>query len=172
MFEIERKFLVCNDAYKALAVRQYVVKQGYIPSTQTVRVRLRDEEGFLTIKGRTLQGGMRRLEVEKALSKAEAEALLTLCATPLVEKTRWIVPCGKHLVEVDEFHGENEGLVLAEIELAHEEEAYERPSFLGQEVTGMPQYYNSYLVQHPFSQWKGGSEGAREHDETAGRHRR
>lgn len=149
MIEIERKFLVLNDSYKALAISQTHIRQGYIPSSATVRIRLRDNEGFLTVKGPSSANGLSRLEVEKPLTKAEAEALFTLCDHRQIDKTRWLIPNGQHTIEVDEFHGANEGLVLAEIELSAEDEVYDRPSFLGEEVTGDPRYYNSYIAQHP-----------------------
>lgn len=152
MIEIERKFLVLDDSYKALATSKSRIRQGYIPSSATVRIRLRDEKGFLTIKGASTADGLRRLEVEKSLTKAEAEALFSLCDSRQIDKTRWLVPNGRHTIEVDEFHGANEGLVLAEIELSAENEPYERPAFLGEEVTGDPRYYNSYIAQHPYNE--------------------
>ncbi len=152
MIEIERKFLVLDDSYKALATSKSRIRQGYIPSSATVRIRLRDEKGFLTIKGASTADGLRRLEVEKSLTKAEAEALFNLCDSRQIDKTRWLVPNGRHTIEVDEFHGANEGLVLAEIELSAENEPYERPAFLGEEVTGDPRYYNSYIAQHPYNE--------------------
>lgn len=152
MIEIERKFLVLDDSYKALATSKSRIRQGYIPSSATVRIRLRDEKGFLTIKGASTADGLRRLEVEKSLTKAEAEALFSLCDSRQIDKTRWLVPNGRHTIEVDEFHGANEGLVLAEIELSAENEPYERPAFLGKEVTGDPRYYNSYIAQHPYNE--------------------
>lgn len=152
MIEIERKFLVLDDSYKALATSKSRIRQGYIPSSATVRIRLRDEEGFLTVKGASTADGLRRLEVEKSLTKAEAEALFSLCDSRQIDKTRWLVPNGRHTIEVDEFHGANEGLVLAEIELSAENEPYERPAFLGEEVTGDPRYYNSYIAQHPYNE--------------------
>lgn len=152
MIEIERKFLVLDDSYKALATSKSRIRQGYIPSCATVRIRLRDEKGFLTIKGASTADGLSRLEVEKSLTKAEAEALFSLCDSRQIDKTRWLVPNGRHTIEVDEFHGANEGLVLAEIELSAENEPYERPAFLGEEVTGDPRYYNSYIAQHPYNE--------------------
>lgn len=152
MIEIERKFLVLDDSYKALATSKSRIRQGYIPSSATVRIRLREEKGFLTIKGASTADGLSRLEVEKSLTKAEAEALFNLCDSRQIDKTRWLVPNGRHTIEVDEFHGANEGLVLAEIELSAENEPYERPAFLGEEVTGDPRYYNSYIAQHPYNE--------------------
>lgn len=153
MTEIERKFLVLDESYKAQAVSKSYVKQGYIRAEQTVRVRLRDERGYLTIKGRSVNG-LSRFEFEKEITREEALALFELCVPPFVEKYRWLVPSGKHTVEVDEFLGENEGLTLAEIELESEDEPYLRPAFLGVEVTGDPRYYNRYLTQHPYKNWE------------------
>lgn len=153
--EIERKFLVNGD-YKSLATSQSRIRQGYILSGggRTVRVRLRDEKGYLTIKGPSLNGGLSRYEFEKEITKDEALSLLMLCEPGTVDKTRWLVPVGDHVFEVDEFYGENEGLVVAEVELRSEDEPYERPPFLGKEVTGDRKYYNSHLRQYPYSKWK------------------
>lgn len=153
--EIERKFLVTGD-YKSLSTSHSRIRQGYILSGggRTVRVRLRDEKGYLTIKGPSLKGGISRYEFEKEITMEEALSLMVLCEPGMVDKTRWLVPAGKHVFEVDEFYGENEGLVVAEVELASEDEDFERPPFLGKEVTGDHRYYNSHLRQYPFSQWK------------------
>ncbi|MGM9688452.1 MAG: CYTH domain-containing protein [Alloprevotella sp.] len=152
--EIERKFLVQGD-YKSLAVSHSRIKQGYICSGRgrTVRVRLRDDKGYLTIKGPSLNGGLSRYEFEKEISVDEALSLLCLCEPGMVDKIRWLVPVGKHVFEVDEFFGENEGLVLAEVELAEEGEDFERPDFLGMEVTGDRRYYNSSLKANPYKNW-------------------
>lgn len=152
--EIERKFLVQGD-YKSLAVSHSRIKQGYICSGRgrTVRVRLRDDKGYLTIKGPSLNGGLSRYEFEKEISVDEALSLLCLCEPGMVDKIRWLVPVGKHVFEVDEFFGENEGLVLAEVELAEEAEDFERPAFLGMEVTGDRRYYNSSLKANPYKTW-------------------
>lgn len=153
--EIERKFLVKDDTYKAMAFAHRKVKQGYISSTRgkTVRVRIMDDKGFLTIKGPSDEKGLGRYEWEKEIPVNEAEELMRLCEPGMIDKTRHLVRSGKHIVEVDEFHGENEGLVVAEIELAYEEETYERPAFLGEEVTGDTKFYNSFLMKFPFSKW-------------------
>jgi len=153
--ETERKFLVRNDSFKAEAVASHRIRQGYIAHDggRTVRVRLWDDEGVLTIKGPSMEGGMSRYEWEKELTRPEAEDLFLLCKPGMVDKTRWIVPAGFRKFEVDEFHGENEGLVMAEIELGSEDEAFERPSWLGEEVTGDKRYYNSYLALFPFKSW-------------------
>ena len=152
--EIERKFLVQGD-YKSLAVSHSRIRQGYICSSRgrTVRVRLRDDKGYLTIKGPSLNGGLSRYEFEKEISVDEALSLFCLCEPGMVDKIRWLVPVGKHVFEVDEFFGDNEGLVVAEVELAEETEDFERPAFLGMEVTGDRRYYNSSLRSNPYKKW-------------------
>ncbi|HRF86532.1 MAG TPA: CYTH domain-containing protein [Alloprevotella sp.] len=152
--EIERKFLVAGD-FKSLATSYSRIMQGYICSQRgrTVRVRLRDEKAFLTIKGPSFNGGLSRYEFEKEITKDEGLSLMRLCEPGIIDKVRWLVPVGRHIFEVDEFFGENEGLVVAEVELEKEDEAFERPSFLGEEVTGERKYYNSSLRLHPYKQW-------------------
>ena len=154
--EIERKFLVVGDDYKRLAFSSSRIQQGYICSGhgRTVRVRLRDDRGYLTIKGPSGNGGLSRYEFEKEITKEEAEQLMQLCEPGLIDKTRYLVKSGKHTFEVDEFYGENEGLVMAEVELGSADEPYEKPDFIGKEVTGDHRYYNSHLRKNPFSQWK------------------
>ena len=149
--EIERKFLVTGD-YKSRATSHSRIVQGYICSERgrTVRVRLRDERGYLTIKGPSNNGGLSRYEFEHEISKDEALSLFRLCEPGIVDKIRWLVPAGRHTFEVDEFFGENEGLVVAEVELGSEDEAFERPDFLGKEVTGDRRYYNSSLRIRPY----------------------
>ena len=136
--------------------------QGYICSShgRTVRVRLRDARGYLTIKGPSEDGGLSRYEFEKEITKEEAEQLMRLCEPGIIDKTRWLVKNGRHTFEVDEFYGENEGLVMAEVELGSEDEPYEKPDFIGQEVTGDRRYYNSHLRKHPFSVWGKAQEAA------------
>jgi len=153
--ETERKFLVKDASYKSEAVKSYRIKQGYIAHDggNTVRVRVRDNEGFLTIKGPSF-GGMSRAEWEIGISLADADALLQLCHGGFIDKTRHLVPCGDGLFwEVDEFHGENDGLVMAEIEVPSVDTAFPRPSWLGDEVTGDRRFYNSYLTHCPFKTW-------------------
>ncbi len=152
--ETERKFLTVNDSFKAEAVSSHRIAQGYIAHDggNTVRVRILDGTGILTIKGPCFNG-MSRAEWEKEISLEDAEALLKLCHGGIIDKIRYIVPAGKRFFEIDEFRGENEGLVMAEIELGSEDEAFERPAWLGEEVTGNRQYYNSYLSKHPFKTW-------------------
>lgn len=152
--ETERKFLVKDDSYKAEAVRSYRITQGYIAhdSGNTVRVRIRDGVGFLTIKGMT--SGCSRPEWEIEIPLKDAEDLFALCKPGSVDKTRHIIPAaGGHYFEVDEFHGDNEGLVMAEIELGSEDESFLKPAWLGEEVTGDPRYYNSYLSRKPYRYW-------------------
>ena len=162
--ETEKKFLVKDDEYKAQAVKSYRIRQGYLAhdSGRTVRVRIRDDKGFLTIKGPSIIPGSRP-EWEKEISLQEAEDLFALCKPGSVDKTRWIVPADSfaslgmtstpRCFEVDEFHGENDGLVMAEIELGSADEPFERPSWLGKEVTDDKRYYNGYLAEHPYKTW-------------------
>lgn len=153
--EIERKFLVRNDDYKRCAHKNYRIKQGYICSEQgrTVRVRIRDNQGFLTIKGPSLDGGLSRYEFEKEISLDEAEHLFLLCEPGIIDKTRYLVSSGPHTFEVDEFYGDNEGLVIAEVELSSPDESYKKPDFIGGEVTGDRRYYNSHLRRNPYRLW-------------------
>ena len=150
--EIERKFLVSGE-FRQDSPESYRIMQGYICSDpdRTVRVRVRGDKGFLTIKGRSSEDGLSRYEWEKEIPVSEAFELMALCGSGVIDKTRYLVPFGKHTYEVDVFHGANEGLVLAEIELSDEQEAFEMPSWLGEEVTGDVRYYNSMLSLHPFS---------------------
>lgn len=152
--EIERKFLVSGE-FKSLAKKALTIKQGYLCANagRTVRVRVRDEQGFLTIKGRSDSAGLSRFEWEKEISAQDAESLLLLCEPGIVDKTRYLVDFAGHTFEVDEFHGENQGLVMAELELVSEDEPYRSPEWLGEEVTGDRRYYNAYLSKHPFTTW-------------------
>jgi CYTH domain-containing protein len=147
--EIERKFLVTNDSYKQLAVSHHHIVQGYISreKTGTVRIRIADDKAYLTIKGKPAAGHFARYEWEKEIDVNEAKELLKLCQGTIIDKTRWIVPTGEKGLkwEVDEFHGKYEGLVVAEIELESEEQSFESPAFIGQEVTDNPQYYNANM---------------------------
>ena len=154
--EIERKFLVKDGRYKELAFASSRIRQGYICSGhgRTVRVRIRDARGYLTIKGPSTNGGLSRYEFEKEITLDEAEHLMQLCEPGLIDKTRYLVKSGKHTFEVDEFYGENEGLVIAEGELDYENDPYEKPDFIGEEVTGDKRYYNSYLRLNPFTRWE------------------
>ncbi len=154
--EIERKFLVTGDFMQDV-FRSYRITQGYISRTpgRTVRVRVRDDKGFLTIKGPSFDGGLSRFEWEKEIPAGEAEELLALAEPVVIDKVRHLVrnTDGVHTWEVDVFLGANEGLVLAEIELGEPDEPFDRPAWLGQEVTGDRRYYNSYLSRTPFTVW-------------------
>ena len=154
--EIERKFLVTDDSYKALASSSSRIQQGYICSGRgrTVRVRRRDRTAFLTIKGPSLDGGLSRYEFEKEITPDEAEQLFRLCEPGIIDKTRYLVPSGSHTFEVDEFYGDNDGLVIAEVELSAPDEPFLKPPFIGQEVTGDRRYYNSHLRACPYALWK------------------
>jgi CYTH domain-containing protein len=146
--EIERKYLVTSDCYKAMAVARYHIIQGYISreKTGTVRVRITDEKAYLTIKGKPTAGHFARYEWEKEIDVTDARELLQLCQGNLIDKTRWIVPAGEGLKwEVDEFHGKHQGLVVAEIELVDEEQVFTKPSFIGEDVTDNPRYYNANM---------------------------
>ncbi len=153
--EIERKFMVVGD-YKKLATSHSRIMQGYICSGRgrTVRVRLRDDKGYLTIKGPSLNGGLSRYEFEKEITRDEALSLMRLCEPGIIDKIRWLVPQGNHTYEVDEFFGDNAGLVVAEVELRSEDEYFEHAPFLGVEVTGDRKYYNSSLRTYPYKDWK------------------
>lgn len=152
--EIERKFLVAGD-YKCHASDRVRIVQGYLSSApgRTVRVRIAGEAAFLTVKGPGNASGTTHFEWEHPISVADAEALLLLCEKGTIDKTRYFVPYAGHTFEVDEFHGENEGLTLAEIELSDENEPFEKPEWLGEEVTGDKRYYNAYLCRAPYGEW-------------------
>ena len=119
-----------------------------------MRIRVRDDKAFLTIKARSVNGGMTRYEFEKEITLDEADHLLALCRGGMIDKRRWLVKSGTHIFEVDEFYGANEGLVMAEVELASEDEPFERPDFIGMEVTGDKRFYNSHMLSNPFSAWR------------------
>jgi adenylate cyclase len=152
--EIERKFLVTGD-FKAEARGAERITQGYLSSVpeRTVRVRIKGNGAFLTIKGMGNRSGASRFEWERPISIQEAEDLLAICEAGVIDKTRYLVPVGGHLFEVDEFHGDNEGLVVAELELASEDETFDKPAWLGAEVTGDARYYNAMLMKHPYREW-------------------
>lgn len=156
--EIERKFLLKAgnlDAFKKEAQTATRITQGYLNTdpARTVRIRTKGDKGFLTIKGKSNESGTTRVEVEEEIAFAKAETLLKLCLPGIIDKTRYEVIIGKHTWEIDEFHGANTGLLLAEIELSHENEAFSIPSWIGPEVTGDKKYYNSYISNHPFQGW-------------------
>lgn len=154
--EIERKFLVTHDAFKQEAYKATRVKQGYICSAQgrTVRVRIMGQKGYITIKGPSNASGTTRFEWEKEIPVEEVEQLLQLCEPGIIDKTRYLVKAGDYKYEVDEFYGDNEGLVVAEIELPSENSVFVHAAWLGQEVTGDRRYYNSMLTKNPYKNWR------------------
>lgn len=151
--EIERKFLVDEALWRDVRSEGKSYRQGYIVNTpeKTVRVRVAGDKGYLTIKGATQ--GATRTEFEYEIPADEAEQLLAFCQGPLIEKVRYKVEYSQLLWEVDEFFGENEGLILAELELESEDQPFEKPAWIGLEVTDDPRYYNAKLVNNPFSRW-------------------
>lgn len=155
MVEIERKFLVHSTEFLQQATSHYSIKQGYLSKhpDRTVRVRIKGDKGYLTIKGRGNATGMSRFEWEKEIPLQDAEQLFLLCESGTIDKTRYEIPFGDHIYEVDIFHGENEGLILAEIELSSETESFDKPEWLAAEVTNDERYYNGYLSQYPFKSW-------------------
>lgn len=155
-YEIERKFLVSGH-YKSDAFKSYPIRQGYLSFTGTsvVRVRVKGEQAFITVKSALVEGDITRHEWEYEIPVEDAGEMLTLCGEGVIDKTRYLVRAGNHLFEVDEFHGENEGLIIAEVELESEDEPFEKPGWLGEEVTGNVRYYNSFLSRHPYKEWAG-----------------
>ena len=153
--EIERKFLVLNDSYKRESFSHSRIQQGYITSERgrTVRIRIRDEKAYITIKGPSLNGGLSRYEFEQEIPMDDARQLMALCEPGIIDKTRWLVKSGSHTFEVDEFFGDNAGLVMAEVELRSEDDVVLIPDFIGDEVTGDRRYYNSQLRRNPFRLW-------------------
>jgi CYTH domain-containing protein len=155
MQEIERKFLVKSDRFKNEAQNKYRIVQGFLNThaERTVRVRIKGDEAFLTIKGKSNEAGTIRMEWEKEIAVKDAEALLAICEEGQIDKIRYEIGLGNHTFEVDEFSGNNKGLIVAEVELATEDEAFEKPNWLGEEVTGDVKYYNSQLSKKPFCDW-------------------
>lgn len=153
--EIERKFLVLNDSYKREALGHSHIQQGYICSNEgrTARVRIRDNRAYLTIKGPTPEGGLPCYEFEKEITLEEGRQLMRLCEPGIIDKVRWLVRSGEHTFEIDEFFGENEGLVMAEVELSSVDDEVLIPAFIGKEVTGDPRYFNSHLRINPYRTW-------------------
>ena len=152
--EIERKYMVSGDFTREAEIR-YFLMQGYLYADEkkSIRVRIREDRAWLTIKGKPQQGGLQRFEWDKEIRREEAELLLPLCDEPPIEKYRYLIPAGKHTWEVDVFLGANEGLVIAEIELSEAGETFSRPSWLGEEVTGDKRYYNAHLIKKPYRSW-------------------
>jgi adenylate cyclase len=153
--EIERKYLVKNEDFKTLAVRSVRIIQGYLSSVpeRTVRVRIKGDKGFLTIKGIGSESGASRYEWENEIPVPEAQELLTICEPGVIDKTRYLVEFENHIFEVDEFYQTNQGLIVAEVELTDEAQTVNKPSWLGEEVTGDDRYYNSMLMKQPFTTW-------------------
>ena len=152
--EIERKFLVTGE-FKQFAYHHSHIEQGSFATDpgRTVRIRIRDEKAYLTIKGPSVNEGLSRYEFEIEIPVDDAKMMMTMCMPGQIVKDRYLIRSGKHIVEVDEFAGDNEGLVIAEIELESEDEAYMKPDFLGKEVTGDVRFYNKYLSKHPYNSW-------------------
>lgn len=155
MIEIERKFLVISDVFKAESFKKTRITQGFLSTDpeRTVRVRVKGNQGFLTIKGVSNSSGTSRFEWEKEIELEEAKALLKICKKGVIDKIRYEVKIANHIYEIDEFFGGNKGLIIAEIELNSEEETFEKPIWLGKEVTGDVKYYNSQLSLNPFCEW-------------------
>ena len=153
--EIERKFLVEGD-FKPFVKKATRITQGYLSSVpeRTVRVRVKGDKGYITVKGIGNDSGASRFEWEKEIPVEDVRDLLKICEPGVIDKTRYLVDCDGHTFEVDEFYGDNEGLVVAEVELSDENEAFTRPSWLGEEVTGDKKYYNSMLMKNPYKNWK------------------
>ncbi len=156
LIETERKFLVTSMAFQDIAFKKSRIFQGFLSTDpkRTVRIRINGEKGYVTIKGESNESGVSRFEWEKEIEIGEAGQLLQLCLPGKIEKIRHFVKMGSHIFEVDEFLNENQGLIIAEIELKDENETFVKPSWLGQEVTGHARYYNSQLSLHPFCTWK------------------
>jgi len=156
MIEIERKFLVLSEAFKEEAYKKTRIIQGFLNTDEnrTVRLRLKGDEGFLTVKGKSSEDGLSRFEWETEISATEAKSLLKLCEKGVIEKIRFEVKSGNHIFEIDEFLGDNQGLTIAEIELNTADEIFSKPEWLGKEVTGDIKYYNSQLSKKPFKTWK------------------
>ncbi len=152
--EIERKFLVKGD-FKPFVSKQTRIVQGYLSSVpeRTVRVRVKGDKGFLTVKGIGSESGATRYEWEKEIPVEEARELMKICEPGVIDKIRYLVKVGNHTFEVDEFFGDNQGLIIAEVELTSEDEAFEKPDWLGMEVTGYTKYYNSMLIKNPYRRW-------------------
>jgi len=156
--EIERKFLVAGD-FREEAFAQEEIMQGYLSSVseRTVRIRIKGEEAFITVKGETNESGVSRFEWEKEIPLADARELLKLCEPGIIDKVRYYIANGDHTFEVDVFRGENKGLIVAEIELSSEDESFEKPGWLGKEVTADEHYYNASLSKNPYTKWEKGS---------------
>lgn len=155
MIEIERKFLVTSEGYKAEATRSTRIVQGFLSTDpeRTVRIRIKGSAGFITVKGKSAEDGVSRFEWEREIPVTEAETLLKLCLPGIIDKIRYEIPVADVVFEVDEFFGDNTGLTIAEVELTHVTQQFPKPIWLGQEVTGDIRYYNSQLSNNPFKNW-------------------
>ena len=153
--EIERKFLVKNDDFKKESFKKTKIVQGFLSTVpeRTVRIRIKGDKGFITVKGIGNESGASRFEWEKEISVKDAKDLLKISEPGVIDKTRYNVKSGGHTFEVDEFFGNNDGLIVAEVELSSEDEKFVKPSWLGDEVTGQVKYYNSMLMKNPFKKW-------------------
>jgi len=156
MIEIERKFLVTSEAFKAEAHSEIKIVQGFLSTDpeRTVRVRIKGIQGFLTIKGKSNEAGTTRFEWEREIPVEEAESLLKICLSGVIDKIRYEVKLENHLFEIDIFNGDNDGLIVAEVELSSQDETFPTPNWLGEEVTGDPKFYNSQLSKQPYKNWK------------------
>lgn len=156
MVEIERKFLVSSQAFKNESSSKTLIIQGFLNThpDRTVRIRIHGEMGFITVKGRSNKEGTTRFEWEEGINLQDAKSLLDLCEPGVIYKHRFQIPVGDHVFEVDEFLEDNDGLVVAEVELSSEDESFIKPKWLGKEVTGDIRYYNAQLSKHPFKTWK------------------
>ena len=155
MIEIERKFLVKNETFKSESIKKQLITQGYLSSDpkRSVRIRICEQNAYITIKGQTSESGTSRYEWEKEINIDDAKQLMLLCREGVVTKIRHLIPFKNHTFEVDEFLKDNSGLVIAEIELFNENEDFERPRWLGKEITGIKKYYNSQLSQNAYLNW-------------------
>ena len=156
MKEIERKFLVTSNSFLSESTTSYRIVQGYLNTDpeRTVRIRIKGTKGYITIKGKGNASGTTRFEWEKEIALSEAEQLLLLCEEGVIDKIRHEIPLGNHCFEVDVFAGVNDGLIVAEVELQTENESFEKPDWLGEEVTGQVRYYNAYLSANPIKDWQ------------------
>ena len=154
-FEIEKKFLVTGEQFKQDAEKHVRIVQGYLSTVpeRTVRIRIKGDTGYLTIKGKGNASGAARYEWEKEISVSDAEELLKLSEGGVIDKTRFLIKSGQHTFEVDEFYGDNQGLIVAEVELEDEDEVFEKPQWIAEEVTGQDKYYNAMLMQNPYKNW-------------------
>ena len=153
--EIERKFLVKSNAFKTESVGETKITQGFLSTVpeRTVRVRIKGNKGYITVKGIGNESGTSRFEWEKEIEVKDVLDLLKICEPGVIDKTRYHVKSGKHTFEVDEFYGDNDGLTVAEVELDSEDEDFKKPNWLGEEVTGQVKYYNSMLMKNPYKNW-------------------